>query len=829
MILPSRTSKCVVSTSSEINFLLYAMAELSFDPSTLRQAQGILGGEHSRTTSSDSRGEVKVKLGKKFDTLVNPEITPSETALMITGITAEELKDAPKWKDVKDDLAKFLGKEIIMGHNIGFDLGYLGNQGIKLKKDNYLDTLDLAVTVLPFSESHSLEYLSEFFQVLQGRPHRALVDAANTARLLAAILNEFLKYPIKLQNQIKEVLARSKVEWKDLVLDLPDQESGVRRQELVKEASPQLPASNFQLQFKDKTIFCFPLTIRHEEQVLPALASQKHSGIVVVSHEFFLNAVPENQRIPAPRRAFCERRFERILKKEALDAVFSKIIMKTLILREFSETFSLSGLKFSWIELKVLHHFLADADLCPAHGCGFYRTLKLSKNKIYFSSLEALFALASDWQLKNSAFDLMLFDLSAIEDEFTENLLTTWNLRAARNVLAHLFPIEAGASIFEKVPQEIMNLANELDLFFGILHLVYLKKQGEFAQNLVIDDAARSDERFAKLFHPARKLISKIDEAIKYLSRPALLSDQETDLELASARAKLLRLSEFIKKFFIEPEEENISWLKFNDTWVDLNLQPAAIAENFHALAKQFKSLSLADNALPKISLAYYQQRLGLRDFSVQACPPRPTSERVEAGVPDDNPQDVPVEIFSKAQSSAQFTEFLQNLAPSTLVILPNETKLSETYQALSKISGSPRLRESEAGRPALAYKFSGSVGQIKVKLAREENKNFILLLTLNSLRYWRALPTAANLVIQRLPFEAQGSKPSLLGHEQQQAFVSHVLPRSVEILHSLLCRFLAASNAPKIFILDPRILTDYDQSFMRYLEEFPEFLISTR
>ena len=766
-----------------------------------------IGAVEMEMVFDEKDNKVKTKFGKKFDTLVNPEITPSETALMITGITAEELKDAPKWKDVKDDLAKFLGKEIIMGHNIGFDLGYLGNQGIKLKKDNYLDTLDLAVTVLPFSESHSLEYLSEFFQVLEGRPHRALVDAANTARLLAAILNEFLKYPIKLQNQIKEVLARSKVEWKDLVLDLPDQESGVRRQELVKEASPQLPASNFQLQFKDKTIFCFPLTIRHEEQVLPALASQKHSGIVAVSHEFFLNAVPENQRIPAPRRAFCERRFERILKKEALDAVFSKIIMKTLILREFSETFSLSGLKFSWDETKVLHYFLADADLCPAHGCGFYRTLKLSKNKIYFSSLEALFALASDWQLKNSAFDLMLFDLSAIEDEFTENLLTTWNLRAARNVLAHLFPIEAGASIFEKVPQEIMNLANELDLFFGILHLVYLKKQGEFAQNLVIDDAARSDERFAKLFHPARKLISKIDEAIKYLSRPALLSDQETDLELASARAKLLRLSEFIKKFFIEPEEENISWLKFNDTWVDLNLQPAAIAENFHALAKQFKSLSLADNDLPKISLAYYQQRLGLRDFSVQAC------------VPDDNPQDVPVEIFSKAQSSAQFTEFLQNLAPSTLVILPNETKLSETYQALSKISG----------RPALAYKFSGSVGQIKVKLAREENKNFILLLTLNSLRYWRALPTAANLVIQRLPFEAQGSKPSLLGHEQQQAFVSHVLPRSVEMLHSLLCRFLAASNAPKIFILDPRILTDYDQSFMRYLEEFPEFLISTR
>ena len=108
--------------------------------------------------------------------------------------------------------------------------------------------------------------------------------------------------------------------------------------------------------------------------------------------------------------------------------------------------------------------------------------------------------------------------------------------------------------------------------------------------------------------------------------------------------------------------------------------------------------------------------------------------------------------------------------------------------------------------------------------------KNLILLLTLHALvKHWKILPELQNLVIFKLPFEARGSKPPLLGLDDHSAFVDAVLPRAINQIHRTLVSFLAAPGAGKqVFILDPRILTDYDQSFMKYFQEFPDFLIST-
>lgn len=164
---------------------------------------------------------VQVKFGKTFSSLVNPEIEPSEMALAITGIKKEELKTAAKWGEVKDHVQEFIGNRAIVGHNIGFDMGYLGNQGLKLK-NNLLDTLEVARTLLPLEDSHSLESLAEGFAVLKDVPHRALVDCQNTARVAAAILNAFLSYPKKLQAEVKGILGKSKVDFLDLVADLPE-------------------------------------------------------------------------------------------------------------------------------------------------------------------------------------------------------------------------------------------------------------------------------------------------------------------------------------------------------------------------------------------------------------------------------------------------------------------------------------------------------------------------------------------------------------------------------------------------------------------------------
>src|SRR3989338_7853398 len=282
--------------------------ELVFDPST----------------SLGTSGPVKVNFGKTFSTLVNPEIEPSETALLLTGIKKEELAAAPKWPEVRKDLESFVGTGIILGHNIGFDLGYLANQGLNLKKNLSLDTLELAQTLLPLFVSHSLEYLGEHFQVLEDEPHRALVDSQNAGRVLPAILNEFLKYPVSLRQDIRKLLENSQVSFRDMVLDLPvslktasrggPETKGSKGGKGVKnrENTETLPSADINLDFKDKTIYCFPISHSFDASILNHLKAKKEQAIVGVSHTLNLDFLPDADKISSPRTALCDIRVARL-------------------------------------------------------------------------------------------------------------------------------------------------------------------------------------------------------------------------------------------------------------------------------------------------------------------------------------------------------------------------------------------------------------------------------------------------------------------------------------------------------------------------------------
>lgn len=153
-------------------------------------------------------------------------------------------------------------------------------------------------------------------------------------------------------------------------------------------------------------------------------------------------------------------------------------------------------------------------------------------------------------------------------------------------------------------------------------------------------------------------------------------------------------------------------------------------------------------------------------------------------------------------------------------MIVPNESKLQETYELFS---------EAIPDKKVFAYKFSGNFRGLKLKFFAAEAAESILILTTHALlRYWTQFPALQNLIIMRLPFEASG-KPSLLGISQREIFLNHVLPRGVHILYRMLSQFHSSGGVKqKIYILDSRLLTDYERAFLNYLEEFPDYEIST-
>jgi len=87
-------------------------------------------------TSADHRiieiGAVELinrkQTNQSFHVYINPEREVDEGAASIHGMTLEDLKDKPLFKDIADDLIQFIdGTELII-HNAPFDVGFLNHE-----------------------------------------------------------------------------------------------------------------------------------------------------------------------------------------------------------------------------------------------------------------------------------------------------------------------------------------------------------------------------------------------------------------------------------------------------------------------------------------------------------------------------------------------------------------------------------------------------------------------------------------------------------------------------------------------------------------------------
>jgi DNA polymerase III epsilon subunit family exonuclease len=131
---------------------------------------------------------VRVRNGEiadRWSTLVKP--ARPIVGVQMHGITDGDVASAPSPKEAVEQLLAWAGDAILIGHNVGFDLGFLSEAlgGHEFQPGTYLDTLALARDGYPTGpESYKLGDLSRFFGIeLQGN-HRAAPDAEATAQLV---------------------------------------------------------------------------------------------------------------------------------------------------------------------------------------------------------------------------------------------------------------------------------------------------------------------------------------------------------------------------------------------------------------------------------------------------------------------------------------------------------------------------------------------------------------------------------------------------------------------------------------------------------------------
>ncbi|MDH4143181.1 MAG: polyribonucleotide nucleotidyltransferase, partial [Chloroflexota bacterium] len=131
---------------------------------------------------------VKVKGGKitdRWSTLVNPgrPIVGNQ----VHGITDKDVAKAPSPAEAAKKALEFVGGSVVVGHSVGFDLGFIEAalaDGTHFEPGSYLDTLTIAREGYPDLENYKLPTLSNFFGIELSQAHRALPDAEATANLL---------------------------------------------------------------------------------------------------------------------------------------------------------------------------------------------------------------------------------------------------------------------------------------------------------------------------------------------------------------------------------------------------------------------------------------------------------------------------------------------------------------------------------------------------------------------------------------------------------------------------------------------------------------------
>ena len=140
---------------------------------------------------------VKVKQGKitdRWSTLVNPG--RAILGNQMHGLTDKDVAKAPSPADAAAQALKFIGDATIVGHSVGFDLGFLEAalaDGTRFEQGRYLDTLTIAREGYPDLENYKLETLSRFFGIELAQAHRAGPDAEATANLLIWFGNDLPK------------------------------------------------------------------------------------------------------------------------------------------------------------------------------------------------------------------------------------------------------------------------------------------------------------------------------------------------------------------------------------------------------------------------------------------------------------------------------------------------------------------------------------------------------------------------------------------------------------------------------------------------------------
>lgn len=158
----------------------------------------------------------------QYSSYVNPQRPIPPFIQEFTGITEEDVKSAPTFKEIAPYIIGILEEAVFVAHNVLFDLTFLQAELERVGYEMFLgytvDTVEMAKVISPRMDSFKLEDLSKAYGHIHDCPHQADSDAYATAllfldfykslkRLPRQTLKSLYRLSYSLKSELKEVFA----------------------------------------------------------------------------------------------------------------------------------------------------------------------------------------------------------------------------------------------------------------------------------------------------------------------------------------------------------------------------------------------------------------------------------------------------------------------------------------------------------------------------------------------------------------------------------------------------------------------------------------------
>ena len=139
------------------------------------------------------------KVVEEFSSLVRPQGKIGSFITNLTGITNEMVSEAPNIDIVIEKFLQFKENDILVGHNVNFDINFVYDNLCKLGYDglvnDFIDNLRIARKLLPELRHHRLGDLADYYLIDTTGAHRGLKDSYMTYEIFLkfkdAIINQY--------------------------------------------------------------------------------------------------------------------------------------------------------------------------------------------------------------------------------------------------------------------------------------------------------------------------------------------------------------------------------------------------------------------------------------------------------------------------------------------------------------------------------------------------------------------------------------------------------------------------------------------------------------